>query len=129
MKTRQRGKKPKADPRTSCLEAEIIDALEDFADALEKGEVHQRLTVRQIHLNLEPGEYSRDLVKKTRELLGLSQPLFARFLGISAKTIRAWEQGVNAPHPMACRFMDEIRLNPDYWKRRLRQVTEPRAKF
>jgi hypothetical protein len=33
--------------------------------------------------------------------------------------VQAWESGVNTPSDMACRFMDEIRHNPEYWQKRL----------
>ena len=126
-----KSKTPAKQPRkkSPSIEEEIIDALADFSDALEMDQVQQRLTCRQIKLDLEPGEYGPALVKKTREILGLSQSLFARFLGTSPNTIRAWEQGINTPHPMACRFMDEIRHNPDYWKQRLREASIPQANF
>jgi len=104
------------------VENEILEALAEFTDALEKGEVTQRLTCRQVKLNLEPSHYGPQLVKSTRKVLGVSQPLFARFLGVSPKTVRSWEQGVNPPSPMACRFMDEIRRAPAHWAARLREV-------
>jgi putative transcriptional regulator len=109
------------------VESEILEALSDFTGALEKGEVTRRFSCRQITLNLAPTHYSPDLVKKTRKLLGVSQPLFAHFLGVSPKTVRAWEQGVNMPHKMACRFMDEIRRKPGFWTERLREVTVART--
>jgi putative transcriptional regulator len=108
----------------TSVESEVLEALRDFTDALEKGEVSKRYTCRQIQLKLRPTPYSKELVKATRKTLGVSQTLFARFIGVSPKTVRAWEQGVNAPQPMACRFMDEIRGSPKHWRQRLREVTE-----
>jgi putative transcriptional regulator len=104
------------------VENEILEALSEFTEALERGEVFQRFNCRQIKLNLQRTTYSPELVKKTRETLGISQPLFARFLGVSPKTVKAWEQGLNEPHPMACRFMDEIRRNRKYWLTVLKKV-------
>ncbi len=104
------------------VENEILEALAEFTDALEKGEVAKRLTCRQIMLNLQPTEYSPELVKKTRKALGVSQTLFARFLSVSPKTVRAWEQGTNTPNPMAGRFMDVIRHDPTYWIKQLREA-------
>jgi len=109
--------------QVSSVEEEILDALAEFTEALEKGEVRQRLTCRQIKLNLIPTQYSPGLVKRTRKKLALSQYLFAKFIGVSPKTVRSWEQGVNTPHPLACRIMDEIRLHTEYWINRLREVT------
>jgi putative transcriptional regulator len=104
------------------VESEILEALSEFTDALKKGDVAQRFTCRQIKLDLKPASYSPELVKTTRKLLKVSQTLFARFLGVSPKTVRSWEQGINTPSPMASRFMDEIRRSPDYWTERLREA-------
>ncbi len=59
---------------------------------------------------------------RIRDQLGLSQPLFAKFLGVDVKTVRSWEQGINEPSAMASRFMDEISMAPDHWKSRLQQI-------
>lgn len=106
---------------------EILQSLREFTDALKKGEVFKHFTCRQIQLDLQPTLYSAELVKKTRELLKVSQALFARFLGVSPKTVRSWEQGINTPSAMACRFMDEIRRSPDYWMERLREAIVTKA--
>ena len=36
-------------------------------------------------------------VQKVREKLGVSQPMFARLLGISERTLQNWEQGRRTP--------------------------------
>jgi len=108
------------------VESEILESLGNFTDALEKGEVTKRYTCRQITLDLEPTLYDPDLVRKTRGLLGVSQTLFARFLGVSPKTVKSWEQGFNSPHTIACRFMDEIRRTPQFWQDRLKAMSVSR---
>lgn len=103
----------------------IVTRLQGFTEALEKGEkISDKFTCRRVTLNLRPTRYNSALVKKTRKLLGLSQTLFAQFLGVSPKTIRAWEQGFNVPNDMACRFMDEIQRKPQYWLERLCEAAE-----
>jgi putative transcriptional regulator len=105
----------------------IIHGLEGLVDVLErKVPVTEEFNCRAIELDLQPQPYSPELVKETRKLLSASQAVFARFLGVSVKTVRAWEQGVNTPNDMACRFMDEIRLNPAHYKQRLRDAAVPR---
>lgn len=102
---------------------EILEGLEEFAAALEANEtIPGKFTCRKIVLDLEPQVYRPELVKKTRQLLGASQAVFAQFLGVSVKTVRAWEQGINSPQDIACRLMDEIRHNPAYWQQRLRDL-------
>ena len=64
-----------------------------FAAALENHEsVSERFTCRTIKLQLEPRSYGPRQVKGTRKLLGVSQAIFAQFLGVSVKAVSAWEQ-------------------------------------
>lgn len=99
---------------------DIISGLEDFVAALQSdGPICETFTCRKIVLDLHPQKYGPDAVKSVRKLLRVSQVLFAQFLGVSPKTVRAWEQGKVAPGDMACRFLDEIKRNPDYWRKRL----------
>jgi putative transcriptional regulator len=104
----------------------IVERLRKFADALEAREdISKRFTCRTIRLNLSDKPYSAKLVKKTRETLGVSQAIFAQFLGVSASAVQDWEQGAKHPHGSARRLMDEIRDNPEYWRRRLRELATP----
>jgi len=101
--------------------ARIIEGLREFSEALEKREpIAKRFTCRKVELQLQSTPCKPETVKTTRNLLGASQGMFAQFLGVSVKTVRAWEQGINVPSDIACRFMDEIRLNPDYWVERFK---------
>jgi putative transcriptional regulator len=100
----------------------IAERLTDFADALDSGaDVSARFTCRKVVLNLDSQAYDPSLVKKTRAVLSVSQGIFAQFLGVSVATVQSWESGVNTPSDMACRFMDEIRHDPTYWRKRLAQ--------
>jgi putative transcriptional regulator len=103
--------------------ARIIERLEGFKNALKSGQkLSERFTCRKVVLDLEPTRYGPEQVKETRELLNASQALFAKFLGISVSTVRAWEHGTNAPSAMACRFLDEIRRDPRHWIERLKSA-------
>lgn len=109
--------------------AKIVAALSEFRDTLKTGvRVEDRFTVRTVELDLVPHDYAPEEVKQVRDLLGLSQPLFARFLGVGVKTIRSWEQGGRTLSPMAARFLDEIKTNPDYWRGRFRQMISTKGK-
>jgi putative transcriptional regulator len=111
------------------IEAQIVQGLESFADALETGEdITSRFTCHKVVLNLQPTPYKPDLVKKTRLVLGMSQALFARFLGVSMGTVRAWEQGARYPQPIACRFMDEIRHDPARFRARMMEFMAPKQR-
>ena len=95
----------------------------EFYETLKQGPeaVAKRFTVRTVGLDVRPRAYTGTEVGKVRDLLGLSRPMFARFLGASVTSVRAWETGGKKPSAMACRFLDEIALKPDYWRERISQ--------
>ncbi len=109
--------------KRASVGARIIDRLTGFRDALRSGQkMGDRFTYRKVVLDLEPARYGPEQVKDTRALLNASQTLFAKFLGVSASTVRSWEHGINEPSAMACRFMDEIRRDPQHWLERLKSA-------
>jgi len=104
----------------STIGAKLIESLEEFSAALKKdGKVCDKFTHRRVVLNLKPVKYNAKSVKATRLLLRASQSIFAKFLGVSPSAVRSWERDMNVPSAMACRFMDEIQRNPEYWRKRL----------
>lgn len=84
-----------------------------------------KFVVRTVALNLRSSEYTASKVREVRGQLKISQALFAKLLGVSPKTVQAWEQGVVKPSGMARRFLDEIRLRPDYYRQRLADSIKP----
>lgn len=49
-------------------------------------------------IEIEPaGVYTSTQVKNIREKIGLTQKLFAKYIGVSTKTVEAWESGRNKP--------------------------------
>ena len=118
----------KKNTQLSKAGAEIVEALTGFLDAVQGGgAIADRFTVRTVDLDLKPRAYTGDDVKRMRELLDISQALFARFLGVSVKTVRAWEQGVRPLSGMASRFLDEIATSPDHWKNRIHSLMTPKS--
>ncbi len=98
----------------------IVKSLTEFSDALETGEaISEKFTCRKVVLDVRRAPPKPATVKATRKLLNASQTVFAQFLGVRPTTVRSWEQGLQTPGDMACRFLDEIRFNPAYWRQRL----------
>ena len=107
------------------LGKELNARLQRFTTKLKTtNELSQSFTCRTLTLALKPQAYSPAMVKGTRELLRVSQPIFAQFLGVSATAVRDWEQGLKPPRGAACRLMDEIRQNPSYFQQRLRELSQ-----
>ena len=57
-------------------------------------------------------EYSAEDIKKIRKKTGTSQGFLAKWLGVSIKTVQAWENGDNIPNGPSSRLLslleDEI---------------------
>ena len=79
------------------------------------------MTVRHVEVP-EPGRYTAAAVRKLRQGLGVSQPVFAQLMGVSTVLVQSWEQGQRVPSRMARRLLDEIRRDPNRWAATLRPV-------
>jgi putative transcriptional regulator len=126
-KTERSAKRP-ANPRASRSKklspagAKIVSALQEAIDVVRSGEsLPGRLTVRSFHAEFVRPSYGAADVRRVRDLLGMSQVVFARFLGVDPNTVRSWEQGTRPPSSIARRFMGEIEHDPAYWRRRIAQ--------
>jgi DNA-binding transcriptional regulator YiaG len=96
---------------------EIIADLKEIHATLKAAiPLHKKFTVRTVRAMPEPGTYDAAGVRSTRELVGVSQPVFARMLGVSAALVRSWECGQRKPAPIARRLLDLIRANPTNWR-------------
>ena len=125
--TQGKGKRP-AGPRTSRptelspAGAKIVSAFQEAIDVMRSGEpLPGQLTVRTGHAEFVSPACGPEDVRRVRELLSMSQVVFARFLGVDPNTIRSWEQGTRPPSSIARRFMGEIEADPDYWRHRVAQ--------
>ena len=102
--------------------SKILAAIEEATEILRsEGLESPRLTVRTCKAAPAPHDYKAEDVKRVRALLGASQLVLARFLGVNVDTIRSWEQGKRLPRPIANRFLSEIEAAPAYWRERIHQ--------
>ena len=51
-------------------------------------------------------EYNKHEIKDIRTKAGMTQSVFANYLGVSKKTVEAWECGRTHPTGPACRLLD-----------------------
>lgn len=65
-------------------------------------------------VSVEPVKiYNAEEVKQIRNSTGMSQRTFACYLGVSGKTVEAWEAGVNHPSGAASRILSMIEMDQD----------------
>ena len=55
-------------------------------------------------------------IRSIRKSTGLTQVLFAKYMGVSVKTVEAWESGRNHPEGAACRMLALTRVDPSFPK-------------
>lgn len=80
----------------------------------EKGNLKAKTTT----LTIEPIErFTSDEIRTIRRETGLTQVLFAKYMGVSVKTVEAWEAGRNHPEGAACRLLSLTRSDPEFPRR------------
>ena len=77
----------------------------------EQGKLEARTTTMEIAplSTFEPCE-----IKSIRQSTGLTQKKFACFIGVSTKTVEAWESGRNHPDGAACRLLALTKADPTF---------------
>lgn len=67
-----------------------------------------KLTIAPIE-KFKPSE-----IKDIRLKSGLTQATFAQYMGVSVKTVEAWEAGRNHPEGSACRLLTLTQKDPSF---------------
>ena len=61
--------------------------------------------------------YEASEVKRIRNATGMSQKTFANYMGVSDKTVEAWESGRNHPSGAASRLLRMMEMDADLIKK------------
>ena len=86
------------------------DAIKDALYPKRKGVI----TKRSKYIEIAPiRPMNEKEIKSIRLYLQLSISLFASLLGVTEKTVEAWERGTNTPSGPALRLMRMAQKNPD----------------
>lgn len=86
----------------------IMQGLEE-AIAYNEGKVKARTNTMSI---LPIPDFEAAEIKNIRNELGMTQVLFAGFMGVSTKTVEAWEAGRNMPDGPARRILSMLKSDP-----------------
>lgn len=70
------------------------------------------VTARKARME-QPPYYPPYLIREVRQKLSVSQTIFAQMLGVSASTVRAWEQGRREAEGAAARLLQIADLHPE----------------
>ena len=86
-------------------------------EAIEDAQGKERRVKKRIVSIMPVKEYSAKEIKGIRENTGLSQKLFAGYIGVSVKTVEAWETGINRPSGAASRILNMMEMDSDLTNR------------
>lgn len=85
----------------------------DEAIQYEKGSLTKKVKINKITIKPVP-HYKAKQIKEIRRKLNLTQAVFAEILGVSIKTVEAWESGKNIPNGPAQRILDLLKKEDDF---------------
>ena len=98
----------------------LMEGLEEDLNSIQKyGKPQGRKTVIEYY---PVKEYTAAEVKSIRKELGVSQPAFAKCLGVSKKSVEKWESGDNTPSGPASRLLDLFQNNTISTAQYIKQV-------
>ena len=80
---------------------ELMTGLNEAVE-IERGNLKGRKTVYEIQ---PVKKYDNTQIRELRISIGMTQSLFADYMGVSVKTVEAWEKGTNHPTGTACRLI------------------------
>lgn len=82
-----------------------------LGEAIEHAEGTRELRKHKIFIEPVPMYNGAD-IKSIRNMLGMTQMSFANLMGVSKKTVEAWEAGKNVPDGPARRLLGMIKADP-----------------
>lgn len=90
---------------------------EDIKLGLEQAIEYEKgnLKARKNTITIAPVDtFTAQEIKEIRNNTGLTQVLFAKYMGVSVKTVESWEAGRNHPEGAACRLLSLTRNDPNF---------------
>jgi putative transcriptional regulator len=110
--------RPKPTKRMTArmVEDDLLATAHDLATALHRAGAMDAISMREMdRLCLPPRpDYSGPEVKRIRAATRMSQPVFARLLGVEKSAVAQWERGAKRPSGPALRLLEVLDPNkPD----------------
>ncbi|MBE5874752.1 MAG: helix-turn-helix domain-containing protein [Lachnospiraceae bacterium] len=87
-----------------------------LTEAVEDAQSKDNKLRRRVVTIVPVKEYSASEIQAIRKSTGLSQRLFAGYMGVSDKTVEAWEAGKNRPSGAASRLLTMMEMDADLTK-------------
>jgi putative transcriptional regulator len=90
--------------------SDAFEAIHSAVSGMYRAGTIDKATMRQFDESClsVPRQMEPERIKRIREKLRVSQPVFARYLNTSESTIEKWEAGVKKPSGMALKLLDIV---------------------
>ena len=85
----------------SKLYDDLMTGFNEILEAQKTGKTMKSTTI----IIPDVKKYNNMEIRKIRAKTGMTQAIFASYMGVSKKTVEAWERGVNHPTGPACRLL------------------------
>lgn len=83
------------------------------------------LRTKTVEIPDTPPEFTKLQVKAVRErILKVSQPVFAKYLGVSDGAVKSWEFGTNKPQGSSARLIQMAQIDPKKFKELMLEIAE-----
>lgn len=82
-------------------------------EALDDATLEKKKLKRRVVTIIPVKKYTALEIKSIRNAVGMSQKNFAGYLGVSEKTVEAWEAGINIPSGTASRLLTMLEMDGD----------------
>lgn len=87
------------------------DLKEGLENAIKDARSKEKFLRRTI-IEIQPLiDYKPQEIKDVRHKVGMTQKLFANYLGVSVKTVESWESGLNKPSGSSNRLITMLNLD------------------
>lgn len=94
-----------------------MNVFESIMTGLQEAVDHEegRIQAKTTKMTVEPlPDITADEIRSVRCDVGLTQSIFAAVLGVSVKTVEAWESGTNHPIGPARRMISIMKSDPTF---------------
>ena len=95
-----------------------MDVYKSIMQGLNEAVEHQqgKGNARTVKMKIRPvPDFAACEIKEIRQQTGLSQVMFAFSLGVSPKTVEAWECGRNTPEGASRRMLEIAKADPNFF--------------
>jgi putative transcriptional regulator len=92
-----------------------VNIFDDMREALRDAAAYERgepVNLRVTRIPSRPKEISPREIRRIRQALKASQPLFAAYLNVSTNAVRSWEQGTRRPRQAALKLLTIAKKDP-----------------